>query len=65
MEMFTLIQESNDDARARKLESLPSTNNNDTDTVSCNMVEGTAMNSADDFEMLGMISRQCQRPACK
>lgn len=53
MKMFTLNQESDDDARARKLACLTSTNLDGTSTVNCDVDGGTStMNNADALELL-------------
>lgn len=78
VKMFTLNQESGDDARARKLACLTSTNMNGASTVNCDVVRGTTMNSADALELLnkchtGSVNVQLvytegtqvtQRPVC-
>ena len=52
VKMFTLNQESGDDARARKLACLTSTNTDGTSTVNCDVAGVTTMNSADALELL-------------
>jgi hypothetical protein len=52
VKMFTLNQESDDDARARKLACLTSTNTDGTSTVNCDVAGVTTMNSADALELL-------------
>lgn len=52
VKMFNLNQESDDDARARKLACLTSTNNDVTSTVNCVVVGGTTMNTLDALELL-------------
>ena len=53
MKTFTLDKESDDDARARKLACLTSTNLDGTSTINCDVDGGTStMNNADALELL-------------